>query len=330
MGRTIFQRVTSGSWELRIRYKTGSECSGYNFNGVFVNDPAACTINGTGDPLYEEASQGYILLSSGFDGLSQETKITGLVHEMGHDLGLEDHYTSQGVPNCRSDVVSIMENWGCSGGSPTSHDIDDMNQAYKVAGVPWVNYIWVNSSTSASWNYDTVNAWDHSVHNEMATNGMRWRKKSSLEGTVLQTGNQSRSQSTNSYSYSFTLENSLRCFSANGRNNYVSGEGNDGSEACVNRSAAGAGYVVGTSDTRNDNNLDYFRLWNFTGSTITNAAVYSGSTFIAWITQDGQPSGQIANNQYGKAYNLNLAKGTYTIVWNVGGGGYSFTLGLDD
>ncbi len=334
MGRTIFTRVTTGSWELRIRYKVAGECTNVGtFSAIYVTDVSAtCSISGWNAPRYEQVTQGYILLSTGFDNLAQETQITGLVHEMGHNLGLEDHYYSAQTPACRSDVVSIMEDWGCSGGSPTSHDIDDVNQAYRIGGVPWVNYISVSSSTSATFNVDTVNAVDHSVHNEKATSGMRLRKKSFLEGSVLSTVYKSRSLASNSYSHTFTIENGERCWSANGRSNYDSSQdGNDGSEACINRLQIGSTYAIGHADTRNDNNLDYFRLKNFTGSTITGAKVtHTDGTFIANMTQPGQPTGQVNNNGTGEAFNLNLGKGAYQIRFNIGANPYTIQLGLDD
>ena len=334
MGRTVFSRVTSGTWELRIRYRTSGECTALSgFNAFFVNTVGgSCGTAGWGAPRYEQVSQGYILLNSSFDSLGRSTQITGLVHEMGHDLGIQDHYYTVGVPACRSDVSSIMENWGCSGGSPTSHDAGDVDQAYRIGGVPWVNYISVNSSTSATLNLDTVNAVDHSVHNEKASSGMRIRKRSSLEGSVLSTVYKSRSISTNSYSYSFTIENGEKCWSANGRSNYDSSQdGNDGSEVCINRLAIGGGYAIGTSDTHNGNDRDYFRLVNYTGSTITSAKITTLSgTFISWVTQPGQSTGRVNNNGTGQAYNLNIAKGAYQFRFNIGATPYTIQVGLDD
>jgi hypothetical protein len=331
MGRTIFQSVTSAPYELKIQNR-GSLCGAFpNYNAFWTNDIGHPTCNidvGVGDPLYEmdvsSSKPGYILLGSLF-GSQITDKATAFTHEMGHELGIMDHYYSPGDPACRGDVESIMENWGCSGGSPTNpHDVDDMGSAYKTIGVPWVNYIWMNSSSQGVLHFDSVNRADRSLHNEKASAGLRWRRKTSLEGSQSSSGTKSRSSSLNEYSWTFTPSNGQWCYSANGRNNYVSGEGNDGSEVCYNRQVVGSGYAVGTSDTHDALNQDFFRLWNYSGGQMTNARLtYTSGTTIYTI-------GTINNGASGQAGNLNLAKGNYQLRFTASGTSYILDLGLDD
>jgi hypothetical protein len=136
----------------------GTSCSLYNFNAIHVTESlinqGLCGIIVQGAPHYQLHSStsspepGAILIGSGFSGLpSDEARITGLVHELGHDLGLEDHYFVQGQPSCRDDVKSIMENWSCEGGDPLQHEQDMVLKAYEVQARPWTNYIRGASNT---------------------------------------------------------------------------------------------------------------------------------------------------------------------------------------
>lgn len=329
-----------------MRYKVGSECAGYNFKALHVSqaslDQEGCGETDIGAPNYEQ-SNGVVLVtggSGGFDGLSEELKKTGLTHEIGHDLGLDDHYYQPTTPACRSDVDSIMEDWGCSTPNqfgdhyPTDHDGGDVRKAYEVGGVPWVNFVGVSDTDHGYFYYDTVNSGTHSVHNEQVTNGMRVRKKSSLEGSTITTFYQNRPPGVHSYSFNFMSEDGERCFSANGRNNYqLPTEGSDGSETCMNRQPIYYGKAVGTSDTQNEQNRDYFRLFNLTyNGTITGAQLtYTNGAFITWVTEAGQLAGTIRFARYGSSGALDLPKGAYQFRFNVSGTGpYIIQLGLDD
>ena len=332
IGRTVFTRVTSGSWELRVRNRAASECPALaGFNAFFLTDPAGCGVVLIGAPDFTIDTPAYILINPNFGLLSVELRTTGLVHEMGHDLGIRDHYFSAQTPVCRSDVVSIMENWGCSGGNPTDHDQFDVGQAYLIYGRPQLNYIWPVNASSGEFRVDTLNAWDRSLHNEQKTQGLRVRVKDGLEGTVLSSKHWDR-QATNSYTSSFGFVDGERCRSANGNNKFVVFEGPDGPEACAHRMFVESGWAIGTTATRIDLDTDFVRLHNLTWlTTITNARLtHTNGNFISWVTQYGQPNGQIITNGYGLAAGLDLPKGNYWFRFDVETLSFIMPVGLDD
>lgn len=81
--------------------------------------------------------------STKFDNeVSEQNKAPGLTHERGHTLGIADHYPSAN-PDCRDDVLSIMENWGCDGTTTLRdpHDTTDFQWAYRITAHPGPTYL---------------------------------------------------------------------------------------------------------------------------------------------------------------------------------------------
>lgn len=103
--------------------------------------------------VYYQGISGQLKLSAG-DAVSYNRNDKSVIaHEIGHGLGLHEHYTDTydpptPIPNCAYSTTSVMD---CSGSDegPRAHDASDLTSRWAVA--PWgTGAIWITNDSGGS------------------------------------------------------------------------------------------------------------------------------------------------------------------------------------